>query len=166
MSSHDELIARLRSGVPDDAVAAARALATLGDERAVAPLVELMRQTVHPAVRDAAAVALRDLGDSRALGPLLELIADPKTERHRGTLVYALGGFDCTTIVPELVQLVIDGNFEVSRQAFSVIESIEGVINPRDWNSSIARLRAAQPSADDDKRPLLDDLLKLFEDSD
>jgi hypothetical protein len=166
MSTYDELIARLRSNVSDEAAAAARALAELGDSRAVDPLVQVMKQTNVPAVRDAAAVALRDLGDPRALRPLLELIADPKTESHRGTLVYALGGFDCARIVPQLVQLVIAGNFEVSRQAFSVIESIEGEIAAQDWKTSMDTLKAALPSADDQKRLLLEQLLELFEQSD
>ncbi len=165
MDSFEDLTTRLRSTAIDESAAAARALGDLGDKRAVEPLVAILKETNSSKVRDAAAVALRDLGDPRALTPLLELIADPKTEGHRGTLVYALGGFDCAGILLQLVQLVIYGNFEVSRQAFTAIESIEGTVNPKDWDSSVATLRAALRNADDQKRPLLKELLDLFEES-
>jgi len=166
MSTYEELTSRLRSGAREVVVAAAHELGGLRDERAFAPLLELLEQTTDPALRDAAAIGLCELGDARALTPLLALIADPKTEGHRGTLVYALGGFDCTGILPSLVELVIDGKFEVSRQAFSVIESIEGEIPTSIWESSRVRLRAAIPVADPDKRALLEELVALFDDSD
>jgi HEAT repeat protein len=162
MDALEDLISRLRS-TPKESVAAAHALGDLGDKRAVDPLLTLIKETDNAAVRDAAAVALRDIGDARALTSILQLVSDPRTEGHRGTLVYALGGFDCAGIVPQLVQLVIGGNFEVSREAFNAIESIEGTVDEKDWNSSLAALRDALPKADDSKKQLLKDLLALFE---
>lgn len=73
-------------------------------------------------VRDRAALQLRDIGDERAVQPLLQAIARPENLNHRGTLVYALGAFDCESFLEPLVDLALTGNFEVSTGALSIIE--------------------------------------------
>lgn len=98
----------------DLVIKAAHALGDMGDYRAAPILIEMLQKTNEPAIRNAAAVGLRELGDERALCPLLSLINDPKTEGNRGTLIYALEGFDCSKLLPLLTELVITGNFEVS----------------------------------------------------
>jgi HEAT repeat protein len=121
-------------------------------------------QSNDAAVRDAAALGLRALGDGRALAPLLRAIADPATAGARGTLVHALGGCDAAPIVPELVQLIIHGNFEVSREAFTVLENIDGVIPTPVWKAAHEEVARSLNQADDEKRGLLEELLELFED--
>ena len=120
--------------------------------------------STDPAVRDAAALGLSQLGDGRALQPLLRAIADPATEGHRGPLVHALGGCDAAPIVPELVQLIIHGSIDVSREALTVLENIDGVIATPVWNAAHAEVARALDRAGDDKRELLEALLELFED--
>jgi HEAT repeat protein len=73
-------------------------------------------------VRDTAALDLMDLGDESAVGPLLQAISKPENINHRGTLVYALGAFNCEPFLEVLVDLVLTGNFEVSTGAFGIIE--------------------------------------------
>ncbi|GIW70599.1 MAG: hypothetical protein KatS3mg102_0141 [Planctomycetota bacterium] len=68
---------------------ACRALGQLGLERAVLPLVELLRDPLAE-VRREAADALRRLRDPRAVRPLIPLLADP-AEPVRYTAAYTLG---------------------------------------------------------------------------
>jgi HEAT repeat protein len=75
-------------------------------------------------VRDKAALNLMDLGDESAVGPLLQAISKPENINHRGTLVYALGEFNCEPFLEVLVDLVLTGNFEVSTGAFGIIEEL------------------------------------------
>jgi HEAT repeat protein len=72
--------------------------------------------------RDAAAIQLMDIGDARAVIPLIKAICEPRNENHRGTLVYALSAFDCIDHFDLLVDLVLNGNFEVATGAFQIIE--------------------------------------------
>jgi HEAT repeat protein len=74
------------------------------------------------AVRDKAALQLMDIGDERAVQPLLQAISKPENINHRGTLVYALGAFDCELFLEPLVDLALSGNFEVSAGALSILE--------------------------------------------
>ncbi|NJM20119.1 MAG: hypothetical protein HC907_16135 [Richelia sp. SM1_7_0] len=121
----------------------------------------MLQKTNEPAIRNAAAVGLRELGDERALYPIVSLINDPKTANNRGTLVYALEGFNCLRLLPFLVELVITGNFEVSHQAFSVIESIDVEIDSETLNICVQKLKNALLD-DDVKTDLLKDLINLL----
>ena len=73
-------------------------------------------------IRNKAALDLMDIGDDSAVGPLLCAISKPDNLNHRGTLVYALGAFNCEPFLEVLVDLVLTGNFEVSTGAYGIIE--------------------------------------------
>ena len=77
----------------------------------------------NSSVRDKAALDLMDMGDGSAVGPLLRAISKPENLNNRGTLVYALGAFNCEPFLEALVDLVLTGNFEVSTGAFGIIEA-------------------------------------------
>lgn len=144
------------------------AIFTIGDRGyllALPILLELLQTTNNHAIRDAIAVTLRELKDERAVEPLVSLIKDPKTARHRGTLLYALEVFDCAPFLPLLVDLVITGKFEVSHQAFLLIESIESEIDDETWTTSLREVKEALKQAEGEKADLLEELLDLFEPS-
>ena len=67
--------------------------------------------------------------------------------------------------MPLLVDLVITGNFEVSRQAFLLIESIESEIDEQTWTTSLRKVQDALEEAESDKVDLLKELLDMFEPS-
>ncbi|GJD16178.1 hypothetical protein RIVM261_011340 [Rivularia sp. IAM M-261] len=56
---------------------------------------------------------------------------------------------------------VIDGNFEVSHQAFSVIESIDIEIDSDTLNTCIKKIKEIVPQ-DNTKADLLEDLIDLL----
>jgi HEAT repeats len=159
--SYDDYIDQLYSDNRDMVIKAAHALGDIGDRRAVPILIEMLQKTLEPAIRNAAAVGLRELGDERALHPIISLINDPKTESNRGTLIYALEGFNCRHLLPFLVELVITGNFEVSHQAFSVIESIDVEIDSETLNTCVKKIKNALLE-NDEKADLLEDLIDLL----
>ncbi|MBK7536567.1 MAG: hypothetical protein IPI49_14585 [Myxococcales bacterium] len=81
----------------------------------------------------------------------------------RGSLLYALGAYDCSSILPLLIDLVIDGSFEVSRQAHALVSSIETEVDEQTWNACAARLRTALQQVVPDRQPLVAELLTLFD---
>ena len=158
-----QLIDHIKSGDPQRVIDAARECASR-QEASVAPyLLEILKVSRDAAVRNAVALALSDLKNSSTFGVLVDLLKSDHTRGSQGTLLYALGAYDCSPILPLLVDLVIDGNFEVSRQAFSLISGIETELDDRVWQSCSERLRSAIEVATEDRRPILDELLKLFE---
>ena len=79
-------------------------------------------ESTDPGVRHVAALDLMNRGDARAVPVLWSAINRPENLNHRGTLVYALSAFDQSEHLESLVTLVLTGNFEVSWQAFTILE--------------------------------------------
>jgi len=158
------LIAQLSSSNPAEAIEAAKALGrcepTLDLSNA---LLDVLHITEHHTVRDAVAIALSDLGEPRSVPVLIALVGDRKTEGHRGTLIYALEGFDVRPVLRELVGLVVTGGFEVRHQAFTAIETIDGEIDPLVWADCANLLRESLPKIDDERRELVEELAEMFE---
>lgn len=148
-----------------EVIEAIEAIGKRGYRLALPILIELLQATNNHAIRDAIAVAIRDLKDDRACEPLVLLLKDPKTIGHRGTLLYALELFDCASILPLLVDLVLTGNFEVSHQAFLLIESIDSEIDELPFPTSLNLVENALDQAKGEKADLLKELFDLFNSS-
>ncbi|GAA6616378.1 HEAT repeat domain-containing protein [Scytonema sp. NUACC26] len=160
-TQYQQYVEQLYSNNRDLVVEAAHTLGDFGEHRSVDILIELLQKTTDPVIRNAAAIGLRELGDERALEPIVSLINDPKTEGYRGTLIYALEGFDCSGLLPFLVEQVITGNFEVSHQAFSLIESIDIELDSETLNFCTQRVKDALLE-NYEKADLLEDLIDLL----
>ncbi|NJL20628.1 MAG: HEAT repeat domain-containing protein [Leptolyngbyaceae cyanobacterium SM1_3_5] len=162
-SEYQSYIDQLHSHNSNLVIEAAYSLGNLGCKQSVPALIEVLQTTTDPSVRNAVAIGLQEIGDERALCPLVSIIVDPKTEGYRGTLIYALEGFDCSCILPLLVELVIAGNFEVSHQAFLIIESIKTVVDKTTLNLCIKKVQDTLLSANGNKSDLLEDLIQLLD---
>lgn len=71
--------------------------------------------------RNAAALAIMDSGDARLVDDLIRAIENPAHRRARGTLIYALSAFPCTGRYTQLFRWAIEGGFEASSEAMSII---------------------------------------------
>jgi HEAT repeat protein len=159
------MINQLKSDEQSAVISAIQELVELEDYSTTPYLIDLLEKTSNHTIRDQIALLLRDIGDRRAVKAIANLLTDSKTIHHRGTLVYALSAFDCTEILPLLVELVISGGFEVSREAFLIIENIEGEIDPNLWYECQNKVKVAIQQASEDKVELLKELSALFDES-
>lgn len=87
-------------------------------------LIQDLKST-DPAVRDNAALDLMDIGNDKAVVPLIEAIRAPENANYRGTLVYSLSAYNCIDHLEYLIELCLTGNFEVSSNAFNIIEEFD-----------------------------------------
>ncbi|HAT76006.1 MAG TPA: hypothetical protein DCS19_03965, partial [Flavobacterium sp.] len=86
-----------------------------------------------------------------------------KTENYRGTLVYALQYFDCSKNLSFLVDLVINGNLEVSHEALQAIKTIDAEIDNNEFKECLNKLdRAIILCESEGKKELLEDLKDIF----
>ena len=91
-------------------------------------LCEILRSDYNLKLKNAAAVGLRDLGDDRAIPILFEAINDPQNKDRNGTFVYALQKLDCRGVIIELVELICNGDYEVSEMALKAIQNLRSPI--------------------------------------
>lgn len=164
-SQYDRLLQQLHASDEEEVAEAAQALASGGYAESVPSLIALIQTTESKIVRNAIAIALADLQDERAVPVLAELLQDQGSVGSRGSLLYALSGFDNAPFLEHLVDIVIDGNFEERHQAFQNIESIESEIDTGIWNACIQKLEAALQEASSDRQELIATLLDLFTES-
>lgn len=162
-ASTPDLLEQLKSGDFQKIIGAASELASRQEVSAVPLILEVLRTTNDASVRNATALAISDLKHPSGFDVLVALLKDERTRANRGTLLYAIDAYDCSPILQLLVDFVIDGNFEVSRQALSLISGIETEIDEQTWHSCIDRLRSALAAASEERRPILVELLSLFE---
>ena len=87
---------------------------------AIQTLIAALQSPVA-SIRNHAAVALMDLHESEAIGPLLEAIENPTHRNERGTLIYALSGFDCKDKFHQLFRWALEGGYEATGEALSII---------------------------------------------
>ena len=87
------------------------------DEAELARKLQLLEATEDARERNALALELAETGDGRVFDCLVRLIQRPGLENRRGTLVYCLEGYDCSSVADLLANLVATGNFEVASQA-------------------------------------------------
>ena len=158
-----ELLDRIQSGDSQKIIEAAREISSRQEGSAGPYLLDVLRMTNDAAVRNAVALALSDLKDASAFDVLVDLVKSERTHSNRGTLLYALGAYDCSSLLPLLLDLVIDGNFEVSRQAFSLISGIEIQLDESTWQDYLKRLRSAVLVSTEERRPLLEELMSRFD---
>jgi HEAT repeat protein len=109
-------------------------------------LIQDLKST-DPAIRDKAALDLMDIGNDEAVPYLIEAIRAPGNENYRGTLVYSLSGYNCGEYLEYLVDLCLKANFEVSSNAFNIIEEIK----PKQTTAS--RIKAHLANYDSDELP-------------
>lgn len=165
-SQYDRLLQQLHASDEKAVAEAVQALAGGGYAESVPSLIALIRTTESKAVRNAVAVALADLKDERAAPVLAELLQNQRYAGSRGSLLYALSGFDNAPFLEHLVDIVIGGNFEERHQAFQNIELIESELDTTIWDACIRKLEAALKEAPSDRQELIASLLDLFTESD
>jgi len=150
-----ELLRQLQGVVLDDAVRAARKLASGHHLEAVPELIATLRATEHYRLRNAAAIALADLGSKEGKDEIVSLLKDKITLDHRGSLLYALESYDCSDVIDLMVELACDENFEVSRQALVIMKSIRGPIEATKLDDCLRKIDSALADASGDEKLFL-----------
>jgi hypothetical protein len=160
--STGDLLQALQGDDADAAIAAAGALADRGGDDVADQLLAVLRATNDGGVRNAVALALGDRGEPRAFEAIVRLVQDPRTEGNRGTLLHALRGFDCAPILPLLIDLVIEGSFEVSREALDLLSDVNADFDEETGSRYVEKLEQALASASVERRPVIEELLSMF----
>lgn len=90
---------------------------------AVPLLIHHLISTDNNSLRNTIAMALADIGSAESIEPLISLLRSPKTVGARGTLLYALGNFNCASHAELIAEMLCEDNFELSRQSLLLLES-------------------------------------------
>jgi hypothetical protein len=96
------------------------------DDTGFARKLQRLEETDDAIERNSLALELTDTRDPRVFDSLIRLIQRPGLESHRGTLVYCLENYDCSSVYKLLEELAETGNFEVAMQAEIILQEQGG----------------------------------------
>lgn len=126
--------------------------------------IEVLRGESDPSKRNHLALKLSATKKKAVLDVILELIRRPGLEGERGTLVHCLGEFDCVPLFGLLIELQLEGNWEVAHEAYDLLVGID-VVDSVSADIAYEKLLAAVGSAEleDWRRGQVEALLAMFE---
>ncbi len=137
--------------------AAAKDLGTIGDQRAVEPLVKALKQDSDWPVRSAAAEALGKIGDDSAVEPLVAALNDEKWAVRRAAAL-ALGKIGGKKAVDPLINSLGDTDQDVRAAAAvalgqlgdrNAVEPLISILAEKTWHAPIAAAPALAEIGDE-----------------
>lgn len=112
-------------------------------------------------IRNRAAIELMDSGNPEAVAALVAAIEKDGNRQARGTLIYALSGFDCSSRFSEIFRWAIEGGFEASHEAISILREQSICPDDEDRAACLRMLSVAHTSSNTDDG-ILDELRSLL----
>jgi HEAT repeat protein len=134
----------------------------MAEDESTRTLLHILRTTDDGSARNQAAIALSDRRIPELFDEVVLLLSDERTRHRRGTLLYVLAAYDCSSILPLLIEIVIDGDFEERSHAIELIDGIATTLDLETWRRCATRLESAVAVAGPEARPGLQELLALF----
>lgn len=124
-------------------------------------LFEILRSSSNTEINSAILKLLADIKHIDIIPQLVTAIQDEKNAEIRKDLVAICweNGLDFCTNLPLFVDLVIDGEFEVAFEAYTVIINMEGKITTDMLNSEIEKMEAVLNRLGEQKKQLLIDII-------
>jgi hypothetical protein len=112
-------------------------------------------------IRNRAAIELMDSGNPEVVAALVAAIEKDDNRQARGTLIYALSGFDCSSLFSEIFRWAIEGGFEASHEAISILREQSIGLDDEERAECLRLLSAAHTSSNTDD-DILDELRSLL----
>jgi hypothetical protein len=106
-------------------------LTEIGGEKVFQFYLGLLEST-SPLIRNRTAGGIIEIGDQRAVQPLLRAILKTENIGANGTLVYALGHFDCSNLFKEICLILFHHGYEARQMAWMIIDSAEFTVSFED----------------------------------
>ncbi|MBC7451062.1 MAG: hypothetical protein H7259_06200 [Cytophagales bacterium] len=116
MNNIDELKTNLYSNNWETSLDAADKLAELSTPIALSILIEGLKSN-DISVRNASALGIREANNESAFLALWNRIVELGPDEQIGTLVYSMEATDCSNYLLEIINLYLNGNFEVENSS-------------------------------------------------
>jgi len=135
-----------------------------GDESYIAPMIEFIHHTTTREVREMIYRLFVDLKHENSVD---QLVSELKNEKDLDVLERLVAscwqnGLNYSKHLPYFVQLVIDQEFQIAFEAFTIIENMYGKIDGDQETMLIEKIEKSIPDAEERKQYLLKGLLEII----
>ena len=93
-------------------------------------------------LRNSIALRMSDTKCQQVVPCIIDLLKDPKTKGNRGTLLFALHELNYSEHIEDLLPLLADPSFEVSREAYALVKPHFRNLTKKQKNETKALLEA------------------------
>lgn len=154
----------IKSGNPELVDHALEEIKTNGDDTFIAPLIAFLHQPMTKEVQENIYQLFIDLKHENSVN---QLIHELKNENDLDILVRLVAacwqnGLNYSKHLPYFVQLIIDQEFQIAFEAFTVIENMYGKIDDDIEATLLVKIEKSIPLAEDRKQYLLKGLLEII----
>ena len=160
----NRLKSAIKTGNPELIDHALEEIKTNGDDTFIAPLIEFIHQCQSKEVKAKIFELFIDLKHENSVDRLIEELKNEKDLDVLERLIAACwqNGLNYSKHLPWFVQLVIDQEFQIAFEAFTVIENMYGKIEGDLETVLMAKIEKSLPVAEDRKQYLLKGLLEII----
>lgn len=160
----NRLKSAIKSGNPELIDHALEEIKVKGDDTYIAPLIEFIHQNLAKEVKEKIFQLFTDLKHENSVDQLIRELQHEKDLDILERLVASCwqNGLNYSKHLPWFVHLVIDQEFQIAFEAFTVIENMYGKIEGDVESSLIQKIEKSIPIAEDRKQYLLKGLLEII----
>ena len=163
-NEHNQILKGLNSADPEVVLQAIEALRAEGITSDIPVLLEIMRQSKNKEIRSKVTALLGNLKDKETIPLLVDAIQDKKYDSNLQQIVSACweNGLDFSPYLPVFIDLLIEKDFLVAFEAYTLIMNMEKAIDQRLIDVEIEKLDKAMHAATDEKKALMLDVIDFL----
>jgi hypothetical protein len=137
---------------------------TKGDESYVAPLIAFLHQTTNKGIKEIIYQIFIDLKHENSVDQLINELKNEKDLDILERLVASCwqNGLNYSKHLAYFVQLIIDQEFQIAFEAFTVIENMYGKIEGDTESMLLSKIEKSLPLVEERKQYLLKGLLEII----
>jgi hypothetical protein len=154
----------IKSGNPELIDHALEEIKNKGDDTYISPLIEFLHQTTNKEIKEKVYGLFVDLKHEESVDILINAMENENDLDVLERLLAACwqNGLNYSKHLPYFVQLIIDQEFQIAFEAFTVIENMYGKIDGDIESMLLGKIEKSIPSADEKKQYLLKGLLEII----
>ncbi|MGE5394229.1 MAG: HEAT repeat domain-containing protein [Candidatus Saccharibacteria bacterium] len=163
-NEHNTILKGLNSANPDIVLDAIDALRASGKTSDIPVLLDLLLQSRNPEVKAKITGLFANLKEKETIPMLVNAIQDQKYEEVQKQLVSSCweNGLDYTPYLPVFIDLLIEKDFLVAFEAYTVITNMEKAIDQRLIDVEIEKLDKAMHHTTSEKKSLMLDVIDFL----
>jgi hypothetical protein len=158
----DEQIKKnLFSAKTEVVISALEAIQRKGNKLYLPMIFDLLNSSPEPEIGTEIKNLLGTVKDKESVNSFLRAIEDDKYKHIRKELLTACwqNGLDFSTFLPVFIDLIIHEDWETAFEAFTVIDNLEFLPGPEIIKISVGKITKALPSANDQNKYFLNEIL-------
>ena len=161
-----KIIADLKSSDQELVIETIELVRESGNHHTLAGIIELLHDTEHIEIKKSILNLLSELKDKESIPVLIAAIQDEKYINERKDLVSSCwqNGLTFNEYLPFFIDLIIQEEFLIAFEAFTVIENMVGKIEEKVIDAEIIKINEALKATTEQKAYFLKELLTIIQD--